>query len=59
MSIKKTDEDPFVFNGDLDPVESFFYLIKSFNVFESYGTTGENIDKSTNAHNCRKSALLS
>lgn len=36
-----------------------FNVVASFREFEKYGTEGDNIDKSTNAHNCRKSAGLS
>lgn len=58
-SITELQGEPFTFDGSLDPVALLLNVVASFAAFESYGATGDAVDKSTNAHNCRKSALLS
>lgn len=35
------------------------HLYQSFSAFQDYGTEGDKVDKSVNAHNCRKSSILS
>lgn len=57
-SITHLKGTPFTFDPSLGATDQLFFTVASFAAFEKFGVTEQSEDKSTNAHNCRKSSAL-
>lgn len=57
-SITQIKGTPFAFDASIGAIDQLFFVVSSFAVFEKFGVTADSEDKSTNAHNCRKSSVL-